>query len=106
MKNAKPMLICMLLAVLMGALPVFAHSPVCNCYNNPDKSVTCEGGFSDGASAEGVPIRILDAKNKVLIEGKMDKKSSFSFQKPSEDFHVIFDAGQGHTVTIFAEDIE
>jgi hypothetical protein len=107
MKDAKPFILSMLFAALLcGIVPAFAHSPVCNCYNNSDKTVTCEGGFSDGASAEGVPIRILDAKNKVLVEGKMDKKGTFSFAKPSEEFHVVFDAGQGHTVTIFAEDIE
>jgi hypothetical protein len=106
MKTMKPIVTCAVLVALLGVYPLFAHSPVCNCYNNPDKTVTCEGGFSDGASAEGVPIRILDAKNKVLVEGKMDKESTFSFAKPPEDFHVVFDAGQGHTVTIFAEDIE
>ena len=102
----KPMIASMLVAVLVGVIPLFAHSPICNCYNNEDKTITCEGGFSDGGSAEGVPIRILDAKEKVLVEGKMDKKGSFSFAKPAADFHVLFDAGQGHTVTIYAEDIE
>ena len=95
-----------LVVVLVGVIPLFAHSPICNCYNNEDKTVTCEGGFSDGGSAEGVPIRILDAKDKVLVEGKMDKKGTFSFEKPGADFHVVFDAGQGHTVTVYAEDIE
>ena len=106
MKNAKAIIGSMLLVALVSVIPLLAHSPICNCYNNPDKTVTCEGGFSDGGSAEGIPIRIVDARDKVLIEGKMDKKGTFLFQKPSEDFHVIFDAGQGHVVTIFAEDIE
>ena len=106
MKNAKPMIGSMMVVALLAVIPLFAHSPICNCYNNADKTVTCEGGFSDGGSAEGIPIRILDARDKVLIEGKMDKKSTFSFQKPSVDFHVVFDAGQSHIVTVYAEDIE
>jgi hypothetical protein len=107
MKAARLIIVPLAVGAMLGVIhPVFAHSPVCNCYDNSDKTITCEGGFSDGGSAEGVPIRVLDAKKKVLIEGKMDKKSMFSFPKPAEDFHIVFDAGQGHTVTIFAEDIE
>jgi hypothetical protein len=95
-----------ILVAALVAIPLFAHSPICNCYSNEDKSITCEGGFSDGGSAEGVPIKVLDAKDKVLLDGKMDKKGSFSFAKPAVEFHVLFDAGQGHTVTVYAEDIE
>jgi hypothetical protein len=68
--------------------------------------VTCEGGFSDGASASGVSIRVVDARDRVLIDGKMDDAGSFSFTKPDEEFHVVFDAGDSHIVTIFGDDIE
>ena len=90
----------------VGIQPAFAHSPICNCYDNGDETVICEGGFSDGTSAEGVSIRILDLRDRVLIDGKMDKDSTFSFTKPDQEFHVVFDAGQSHIVTIYAEDIE
>jgi hypothetical protein len=33
---------------------VWAHTPLCSCYDNGDGTVTCEGGFSDGSSAAGV----------------------------------------------------
>jgi hypothetical protein len=79
---------------------------VFNCYDNGDETVTCEGGFSDGGSAEGVPIRILDLRERVLIDAKMDAQGTFSFEKPQEEFHVVFDAGEGHEVTIYPEDIE
>lgn len=82
-----------------------AHSPVCNCYDNADETITCEGGFSDGSSAEGVPIRVLDERERVLVEGKMDASGTFSFDKPKVDYHVVFDAGQSHLVTIFGADI-
>ena len=107
MRNAVLPILGMLVAGLLAVIhPAFAHSPICNCYNNSDKTVTCEGGFSDGASAEGVAIRIVDARERVLIDGKMDKENKFSFKKPDEDFHVVFDAGQNHLVTIYRDDIE
>jgi len=83
-----------------------AHSPVCNCYDNGDGTITCEGGFSDGSSAEGVPIRVLDARERVIVSGQMDAAGTFSFERPDGDFHVVFDAGQGHSVTIYSDDIE
>jgi len=101
-------------AVIAGALvaalsivrPVAAHSPICNCYDNGDETVTCEGGFSDGASAAGVAIRILDDRDRVLIDGRMGEDSTFSFDWPDEDFHVVFDAGDSHLVMIYVDDIE
>ena len=96
------------LALLGGALIAgyaVAHSAVCTCFDNGDKTVTCEGGFSDGSSATGVSIRVFDAHDKVLSEGKMDGKGTFTFKKPEVDYHVIFDAGEGHVVTIDGGDI-
>jgi hypothetical protein len=83
-----------------------AHSPVCFCFENDDGSITCEGGFSDGASAEGVAIRILDDRDRVLLDGRMNENSEFSFERPNREFHVVFDAGDEHTVTIFEDEIE
>lgn len=83
-----------------------AHTPVCSCYDNGDETVTCEGGFSDGASAAGVAIRVLDDRDRVLIDGAMADDGTFTFDRPGDEFHVIFDAGQSHVVTIFSDDIE
>jgi len=87
-----------------------AHSPICYCYfedNFEDNGqIVCEGGFSDGASAEGVAIRILDDQEKVLISSKMDEEGLFSFVEPDVDFHVVYDAGDNHLVTIYMDEIE
>lgn len=91
---------------LLAALSAHAHSPICNCYDNGDGSVTCEGGFSDGASAAGVAIRVVDERERVLVAGEMDEQGTFSFERPEQAFHIVFDAGQSHVVTIFGEDIE
>ena len=92
--------------VALGAQPTAAHSPICNCYDNGDGTITCEGGFSDGASAAGVAIRVVGAGNRVLIAGEMDAASTFSFTMPEQEFHIVFDAGDNHIVTIFGDDIE
>jgi len=99
--------------LLLGAIPVlalasvaYAHNAICDCYDNGDDTITCEGGFSDGGKAVGVPLRVLDQAGKVLVDGKMSDKSDFTFPKPKGDYRVQFDAGQGHVVTIDGRDIE
>jgi hypothetical protein len=82
-----------------------AHSAICTCFDNGDQTITCEGGFSDGSSATGVGLRVLDGSDKLLVDGKMDKDGMFTFKKPAVEYHVVFDAGQGHVVTIDGTDI-
>ncbi len=99
--------------VIMGILAlafimpgrVIAHTPLCSCYDNGDGTVTCEGGFSDGSSASGVQMRVEDVQGKVLNNGKMDKNSEFTFEKPSVPYKIYFDAGPGHVVEIEGNDI-
>jgi hypothetical protein len=94
------------LPLLACAAAASAHNAICDCYDNGDETITCEGGFSDGGKAAGVPLRVLDQAGKVLIDGKMSEQSDFTFPKPKGDFRVEFDAGQGHVVTIDGRDIE
>ena len=95
-----------LLALLALATAASAHNAICDCFDNGDDTITCEGGFSDGGKAVGVPMRVLDQSGKVLIDGKMSDNSDFTFAKPKVDFRVEFDGGQGHVVTIDGRDIE
>jgi len=90
----------------LAATAVYAHNAICDCFDNGDETITCEGGFSDGGKAVGVPVHVFDQAGKVLIDGKMSDKSDFTFAKPKVDFRVEFDAGQGHVVTIDGRDIE
>jgi len=107
-KTRKPLATYRFWLVLASVLPLtaLAHSPICFCFDNGDDSIVCEGGFSDGVSAEGVAIRVLDDRERVLIEGEMNKNSEFLFQRPNDSFHVVFDAGDEHIVTIFDDEIE
>nr|WP_320192314.1 hypothetical protein [uncultured Desulfobacter sp.] len=86
-------------------LAVQAHTPLCSCYDNGDGTVTCEGGFSDGSSAAGVQMRVEDGAGKVLIQGKMDDDSEFTFDKPAGAYKVQFDAGEGHEITVDGKEI-
>ncbi|MBG0789202.1 MAG: hypothetical protein H0S80_01755 [Desulfovibrionaceae bacterium] len=94
-----------LAAVLAFSGHAFAHSPLMSCFDNGDNTVTCEGGFSDGSSASGVKIHVLDASGKSLVETKMNEDSEVTFDKPAGDYKVVFDGGEGHSVEINGADI-
>ena len=98
-------LIFALVVVMFAAGSAFAHSPLCDCFDNGDGTITCEGGFSDGSSASGVKVHVKDGAGKSLIEGKMNEDSEYTFKKPSVDYMVIFDAGEGHSVEVNGKDI-
>ena len=84
---------------------VFAHTPLCSCYDNGDGTVLCEGGFSDGSSASGVPMTVMDMSDKALIKGEITEDGEFEFDKPSGDYKVLFNAGPGHAIEIMGSDI-
>jgi hypothetical protein len=90
--------------MLIGSVAL-AHTPLCSCYDNGDGTVLCEGGFSDGSSASGVAIRVLDASGNVVLEGAMSEDSEYEFQKPDDSYKVVFDAGPGHQIEIAGTDI-
>lgn len=90
--------------LLLGAAAQ-AHTPLFDCYDNDDDSITCEGGFSDGASAEGVEIRLVDAQGKVLEQGKLDAAGSVTFTRPAGEFSVVFGADSEHRITVLGDDI-
>ncbi len=82
-----------------------AHTPLCSCFDNGDNTITCEGGFSDGSSASGVAMHIQAANGKVLLEGKMNENSEFTFPKPQGDYVVAFDGGDGHQIKVPGNEI-
>jgi len=96
------------IALACLAAPAFGHNAICDCFFDEDdlETVICEGGFSDGATASGIPVRIVDREGKILIEGAMNEMSEFIFSKPAVDFKVEFDAGEGHVIQIDGRDIE
>jgi hypothetical protein len=96
----------MLLMLGVAAMPARAHNPICECFDNADGTITCEGGFSDGSSASGTALRVLDGNGRILVDGAMSERSDFTFDRPTVRFRVEFDAGDGHVVRIDGRDIE
>lgn len=92
-------------ALLIGATIAQAHTPLCSCFDNGDDTITCEGGFSDGSSASGVTMRIETSDGSVQLEGKMNEDSEFTFDKPKDDYVVMFDAGEGHKIKVPGKEI-
>lgn len=97
---SKKIILLLFALLLFGASQALAHTPLCSCWDNGDGTVTCEGGFSDGSSAAGVGISVLDAAQNVIESGKMSETSEFSFKKPEAEYSVKFDAGEGHQIVI------
>lgn len=81
-----------------------AHTAIMSCFDNADGTITCEGGFSDGSSGSGISMYIKQ-NNRIIVEGRMNEDSEFTFNKPNNGYTVYFDAGQGHLVAIKGEDI-
>jgi hypothetical protein len=95
-----------LLGAVAAATPLWAHNAICSCFDNGDDTITCEGGFSDGGSAAGVPLRVFDQAGKVLVDGAITKAGDFKFARPKVPFRVELNAGEGHVVKIDGRDIE
>ena len=92
--------------LLTGALVLSAqaHTALMTCFDNGDNTITCEGGFSSGASGSGVTIYI-EKNNTKIIDSIMNEDSEFTFDKPIGKYSVSFDAGKGHLVKINGKDI-
>lgn len=88
-----------------SAVAVQAHTPICACYDNGDGTILCEGGFSDGSSAENVPMLVRNADGEILIEGAIDANGEYEFEKPEGFSDVMFDGGEGHQIVIPQKDI-
>ena len=101
----KKLTLTLLILGFIAASTAYAHTPLCSCYDNGDDTVTCEGGFSDGSSASGVEMRVENKGGKILIKGKMDEDSEYTFDKPSAGYTVIFDAGEGHEIEVDSKEI-
>jgi len=94
-----------LVAGMAWLTPAFAHAPLLDCYVEGD-SVKCEAGFSDGTSAAGKKLSVLDASHKLIVAAVLDKTGAYSFKPPKGDYQVVFDGGDNHTATIYSTEIK
>ena len=97
---------------------VSAHTPLLTVEDNEDGTIYIEGGFSDGSTAAGVKILLIEKekykgdvkklkkegkklynKKLVLWEGKLTEDGCLEeVKKPKVLYLVILDAGPGHAV--------
>lgn len=102
----KPRRLHLLLALLLFVSAYSqAHSPLFDCFDNGDDTITCEGGYSDGASAEGVDIQVIDARGKVLEQGTLDAEGAIVLKKPTSEYTVVFEPGSEHSLSVIGDDI-
>lgn len=101
------------LMLLFGALlsvAALAHAPLISVDDNGDGTIYVEGGFSNGANVDGIPVVIVkDAPyngpeetfkgKEVIYEGKFGKDNSITLPKPATPkYEVYFNGGEGHSV--------
>lgn len=83
---------------------VFAHSALLNCFDNADGTFTCQGGYSDGSSATGIRIAVVDKSDNILYEAILNSDSEVIIPFPQhQDFTILFDGGSGHSVQITSD---
>ena len=95
----------LLLLTVLGASSAEAHTPLFDCFEEDEAMIVCEAGFSDGASAEGIDVRVLNAQGRVLQQDKIGTDGSVHFDRPDEEYSVMFMAGEEHNITVIGDDI-
>lgn len=99
---AKLRFIALLLALTSGTTQ--AHTIFLEC-TDTDAQIDCTGGFSDGSAVKNTPVEVLSYDEELLVSGKTDENSSFSFKRPEQEFFILMDAGPGHVVELDMMDI-
>ncbi len=84
----------------------WAHNPICECNAVTQTEIECIGGFSDGSTAPGVTLDVIGYDEETLLAGQLDTNSRLRFQRPEQEFYILFDAGPGHVVEIDHAEIE
>lgn len=86
--------------LILSASHAMAHSALLNCFDNADGTFTCQGGYSDGSSATGIRIVVMDMSGTMLQQAQLNADSEVVLPYPNGDFRVLFDGGSGHSVEI------
>lgn len=100
----------LLASVLFAAAavtPASAHAPLLDCYVDEDDAITCEAGYSDGASAANQVIQVRDEDERLLFEDHFGEDGTFHFPRPDTgEFHVTFVGDAAHSADIYSSDFE
>jgi hypothetical protein len=77
--------------------PGFAHSLILGAYGNDDDTITVEGKYDTGATAQGAQVR-LESLNTgtVLFKQRLPLESELTVKIPDEPYRIVLDGGPGH----------
>ena len=93
----KRSLIC-LVAFFLTTTLASAHSLLLSILDNEDGTITVEGMFSTGESAEGAKILIESLQTgRILFEQRLPEESELTINIPEEPYQIVLDGGPGHT---------
>ena len=98
--NRKVFIVLSIFAIFGFTGYALAHTPIFACFDNGDGTIYCEGGFSDGSTAAGVPVNVRDKDGDEIKRLELSRNSDIEFEKPEGDYSVEFDGGPGHRIEI------
>jgi hypothetical protein len=85
-----------LLLLLFWPVHAAAHNLDAECKLVGNR-VEVEAFYDDDTPARQARVRVLDARQEVLFEGKTDEQGKWSFPRPAPgEYKVEIDAGAGH----------
>lgn len=90
--------------ILFTTIPVSAHSLFMDC-EQQGLDVSCLASFSDGSSVAGMPFEVISYDDSLLISGRTDEASVFTFPHPKTEFYILLDAGPGHVIEVDMVDV-
>lgn len=95
-------------AIFFITAALWAHTPLLYVDDNKDGTISIECGFSNGASASGLSVLLVEDKpydgpgkkwegRRILFVGTLDAVGCLEIVKPkAEKYLVVFDGGPGH----------
>lgn len=92
-------------SVMLVSAAASAHNALISCFDNEDGTITCEAGYSDGASSAGQVVRVLQTNKRLILEDKFKKDGTYTFKKPDVAFYVEFIGDAAHLATFDGDDL-
>ncbi len=79
------------------ATDAFSHSLILGAYGNGDDTITVEGKYDTGATAQGAQVRLESLNTgEVLFKQRLPLESELTITIPEEPYRIVLDGGPGH----------
>jgi len=87
--------------------PALAHSPIMSCFENEDATITCEAGYSDGASAANQSFAAYSLDGRLLFEDVFSENGDYTFEVPDAPggYYLQFTGDEAHQVLVYDDEI-